>query len=101
MLTSHNFVQVLRDAFLENQTSQDFEAACKPKVLGTKNLDIVSRVSCPKLKHFVVFSSVTSGRGNAGQTNYGFANSVTERICEDRHNAGFPAVKVFLKKKSI
>uniref|UniRef100_A0A1B0AA75 oleoyl-[acyl-carrier-protein] hydrolase n=1 Tax=Glossina pallidipes TaxID=7398 RepID=A0A1B0AA75_GLOPL len=46
---------------------------------------------CPRLEHFVVFSSVSCGRGNAGQTNYGMANSVMERIIEDRLKSGFPA----------
>lgn len=85
--------QVLRDAFLENQTPQDFEIVSKPKVNGTKNLDLVTRMCCPELEYFVVFSSVSCGRGNAGQTNYGFANSVMERICESRHEAGFPGVR--------
>jgi len=83
---------VLRDAFLENQTPKDFDTVSKPKVVGTKNLDVVTRKSCPTLDHFVVFSSVSCGRGNAGQTNYGFANSVMERICEARQEAGLPGV---------
>jgi fatty acid synthase len=45
---------------------------------------------CPSLKHFVVFSSVSCGMGNAGQSNYGFANSVMERIVEKRREAGLP-----------
>lgn len=48
----------------------------------------------PHLKHFVIFSSVSCGRGNAGQTNYGMANSVMERIIEQRHRAGLPAKAV-------
>jgi hypothetical protein len=47
----------------------------------------------------VVFSSITSGRGNVGQTNYGYANSVMERICEQRKKNGLPGkisvIKVF------
>lgn len=49
---------------------------------------------CPNLKHFVIFSSVSCGRGNTGQTNYGMANSVMERICENRHSEGLPALAV-------
>ncbi|XP_025199126.1 fatty acid synthase-like isoform X2 [Melanaphis sacchari] len=89
-----NLAAVLRDAFLENQTPQDFEIVSKPKVTGTKNLDTVTRKSCPELDHFVVFSSVSCGRGNAGQTNYGFANSVMERICEARQEAGLPGLAI-------
>lgn len=43
---------------------------------------------------FVVFSSVSCGRGNAGQTNYGMSNSVMERICESRKMAGYPALAI-------
>lgn len=83
---------MLRDAFIENLTADDFAVVSKPKVTGTKNLDVVSRQACPHLDYFVVFSSVSCGRGNAGQSNYGFANSVMERICEARQAAGLPGV---------
>ena len=49
---------------------------------------------CPDLEHFVVFSSVICGHGNFNQTNYGFANSVMERICERRRDDGLPALAV-------
>ena len=49
---------------------------------------------CPALRHFVVFSSVSCGRGNAGQTNYGMNNSIMERICEARVRDGFPGLAV-------
>ena len=41
-----------------------------------------------------MFSSVSCGRGNAGQSNYGMANSVMERICEQRKVEGFPALAI-------
>lgn len=49
---------------------------------------------CPQLEHFVVFSSVSCGLGNIGQTNYGMSNSIMERICEDRKKAGLPGLAV-------
>lgn len=62
----------------------------------------VTRQKCPELDYFVVFSSVSCGRGNAGQSNYGFANSTMERICEQRRHDGFPgngaALKNLVKK---
>lgn len=61
-----------------------------PKSTATKYLDQISRTLCPQLKYFVVFSSV-SCRGNAGQSNYGLANSIMERICEKRVSDGLPA----------
>lgn len=49
---------------------------------------------CPNLEHFVVFSSISCGLGNAGQTNYGFTNSIMERICEDRRSHNLPALAI-------
>jgi len=78
----------------ENQTEEDFKASAGPKAVATSLLDKYSRTMCPELKHFVIFSSVSCGRGNAGQTNYGMSNSVMERICEIRHSEGLPALAV-------
>uniref|UniRef100_A0AAN0MN29 Fatty acid synthase n=1 Tax=Bubalus bubalis TaxID=89462 RepID=A0AAN0MN29_BUBBU len=89
-----NLAVVLRDAMLENQTPEFFQDVNKPKYNGTLNLDRVTREACPELDYFVVFSSVSCGRGNAGQTNYGFANSTMERICEKRRHDGLPGLAV-------
>lgn len=83
---------------MENQTEEDFRAVCKAKVDATAALDLVSR-SCKQLEHFVAFSSVSCGRGNPGQSNYGFANSVMERICELRRASGLPGVSIDLFQK--
>ncbi|XP_044734384.1 fatty acid synthase-like [Chrysoperla carnea] len=90
----YNLAVILRDALFENQSIENFQTSFRGKVLGTKYLDEVSRTLCPELRHFVVFSSVSCGRGNAGQTNYGMANSVMERICEERHASGYPALAI-------
>ncbi|KAM5273320.1 fatty acid synthase [Ctenodactylus gundi] len=89
-----NLAVVLRDAMLENQTPELFQDVNKPKYSGTLNLDRVTREACPDLDYFVAFSSVSCGRGNAGQTNYGFANSTMERICEQRRHDGLPGLAV-------
>ena len=81
----------MKDGLLTNITRENFDVVCKPKVIGSSNLDKVTRQLCSdSLDWFVVFSSVSCGRGNAGQSNYGYANSVMERICEDRKKNGFP-----------
>lgn len=73
---------------------QAFKDVCEPKCTGTANLDNETRELCSdSLDWFVVFSSVSCGRGNAGQSNYGFANSSMERICEKRKQDGFPGIK--------
>ncbi|XP_036196044.1 fatty acid synthase [Myotis myotis] len=89
-----NLAMVLRDAMLENQTPELFQDVSKPKYSGTLHLDRVTREACPELDYFVAFSSVSCGRGNAGQTNYGFANSTMERICERRRHDGLPGLAV-------
>ena len=45
-------------------------------------------VKIPTFSRFVAFSSVTAGRGNVGQTAYGWVNSCMERIVEQRRHAG-------------
>lgn len=89
-----NLAAVLRDGLLENLTDEDFQIVCKPKVTATKLLDEYSRSLCPELDYFVCFSSVSCGRGNIGQTNYGLANSAMERICEQRQVSGFPGTAI-------
>jgi fatty acid synthase len=87
-------LQVLRYAILVNQTEADFVASARPKALATHHLDELSRQMCPHLRHFVVFSSLECGHGGAGQTNYGMANSIMERICETRVRDGLPGLAV-------
>lgn len=89
-----NLAAVLRDAMMENQSEADFKTVCRPKVDGSKMLDLVSRSMAPELDYFVNFSSVSCGRGNASQANYGLANSAMERICEARQAAGLPGVAI-------
>lgn len=89
-----NLAMVLRDGMLENQSPELFQDVSKPKYSGTLNLDRVTREACPELDYFVAFSSVSCGRGNTGQTNYGFANSTMERICEVRRHEGLPGLAV-------
>ncbi|KAL2715950.1 fatty acid synthase-like [Vespula squamosa] len=89
-----NLAVSLKDSICRNQTPQTFEESFKGKARATKCLDEVTRKLCPDLRHFVVFSSVSCGRGNAGQTNYGMANSIMERICEKRVEEGFPGLAI-------
>lgn len=76
---------------MENQSIEQFRNCFAPKACATQYLDELSRKMCPQLRYFVVFSSVSCGRGNAGQSNYGMANSVMERIIEQRYANGLPA----------
>ena len=88
-------MQVLRDGFFDNQTSDLFQEVCAPKRDGTLYLDLATRQLCgPELEWFVMFSSVSCGRGNPGQTNYGFANSTMERVCEKRRHNGLAGMYI-------
>ncbi|XP_012270411.1 fatty acid synthase [Orussus abietinus] len=89
-----NLAAVLRDALISDLEEAHFKAVALPKIDGTKNLDVASRKLCPALDYFVVFSSVSCGRGNIGQTNYGLANSAMERIVEQRQANGLPGLAI-------
>ncbi|KAG5674223.1 hypothetical protein PVAND_004203 [Polypedilum vanderplanki] len=86
-----NFAAVIRDAEFENHTIEDFKQSLAPKFLATKFLHELSLKYCPKLKYFVGYSSIICGRGYPGQTTYGMANSIMERIIEKRHEMRLPA----------
>ncbi|XP_012280372.1 fatty acid synthase [Orussus abietinus] len=89
-----NLALVLRDDLLKNLSVEAFQDLLDVKAGSTKRFDVLSREMCPHLRHFVVFSSMASGRGNQGQTNYGMANSIMERICERRKYDGLPALAI-------
>ncbi|MFH4976009.1 hypothetical protein AB6A40_002718 [Gnathostoma spinigerum] len=90
-----HLAMVLRDCLFENQNVQNFKDAAEAKYYGTTNLDNATRELCGKeLRWFVVFSSITSGRGNAGQTNYGWSNSTMERMIEHRQADGLPGIAI-------
>ncbi|XP_029644700.1 fatty acid synthase isoform X1 [Octopus sinensis] len=90
-----HLAMVLSDSLMEEQTIESYQKVFAPKVIGTKHLDQASRELCKSsLEWFVVFSSVSCGRGNMGQSNYGFANSVMERICEKRHMDNLPGLAI-------
>ncbi|KAG7203861.1 hypothetical protein KM043_017915 [Ampulex compressa] len=89
-----NVAVVLKNNICTKQTPESFEESFKPKAWATKRLDEVSRKLCPMLRHFVVFSSISCGGGNAKQTNYRVSNSVMERIREKRVEEGFPGLAI-------
>ncbi|CAF0706992.1 unnamed protein product [Brachionus calyciflorus] len=87
---------LLEDSLIENQTVEKYRRVINIKYKGALNLDKLTRDSeiMDDSSYFVVFSSVTSGRGNLGQSNYGFANSSMERICEMRRKMGKNAIAI-------
>lgn len=89
-----NLAVVLRDGIFANQTPSSFSESFAPKVMATAHLDKLSRTMCPKLAYFVAFSSFTSGYGNPGQSNYGMANSMLEKIIENRRRSKIPGLSI-------
>ncbi|XP_059143968.1 fatty acid synthase-like [Physella acuta] len=86
---------VLKDGLFENQTPENFAAVSGPKAGTTQHLDKLTReVYGDRELWFVVFSSQSCSRGTAGQTNYGYANSAMERICERRRSDGFHGLAI-------
>ncbi|XP_074596261.1 fatty acid synthase-like [Brevipalpus obovatus] len=89
-----NSTLVMNDALFMDQTEETFAKVCASKVNITYNMDKISREMCPSLDYFVVFSSVASGRGNIGQTNYSLANSYMESVCERRRRDGLHGLAI-------
>lgn len=81
---------VLDNEYFVNMTPEKFGNVFPSKVDAARYLDEISRAKCHQIDHFVVFSSIASGRGGVTQSNYAMANSVTERIVEQRRNDGLP-----------
>ena len=89
-----NTAVVYKDGLYQDQYVSQFKEVCGPKSEASKHLDRLSRKLCPELDYFVTFSSISANRGNAGQTNYNFANAVMDSICQERRRIGLPALSI-------
>lgn len=67
---------------------------CKLLFLCTFITTVSRCSSAVNIFSFAVFSSISCGRGNPGQTNYGWSNSVMERIVEKRRADGYPGLAI-------
>ncbi|XP_054160842.1 fatty acid synthase-like [Oppia nitens] len=85
---------LLNDLLLENQTTDTFGSTVASKYAIFANLDQMTRKLDIKLDYFVVFSSLIAGKGNGGQSNYAFGNSMCERLCEQRSGDGLKALAI-------
>ncbi|MDG4826234.1 type I polyketide synthase [Asanoa sp. WMMD1127] len=83
---------VLADAALLTVADDQFETVWRPKVQGARALH--AAVAGHKLDWFVVFSSMASLIGNAGQTVYAAANSWLDGFAEWRSAQGLPTLAV-------
>ena len=89
-----NGAMVLRDRPFGRMTAEEFEAAMRPKALGTQNLDKLFHAD--RLDFFVLFASGTAVVGNAGQANYSAANMFMASLAEGRRRRGVAASVIYL-----
>jgi acyl transferase domain-containing protein/NADPH:quinone reductase-like Zn-dependent oxidoreductase/short-subunit dehydrogenase len=83
---------VLDDGILPQQTWQRFAAVLAPKVAGGWSLHLLTRAQ--PLDFFVLYSSVASLLGSAGQGSYVTANTFLDALAHHRHARGLPATSV-------
>jgi len=83
---------VLDDGVLVQQDRNRFEQVLAPKVRGGWLLDRLTR--CDPLDWFVMFSSVASILGSAGQTNYSAANAFLDLLARERSTRGLPGLSI-------
>jgi acyl transferase domain-containing protein/acyl carrier protein len=83
---------VLEDALLLNLDRDLLQRVLAPKVSGAWNLH---RLTAERpLDFFVLFSSLSSVFGHAGQGNYAAANAFLDALAWHRHARGLPALTV-------
>ncbi|MFZ2753177.1 MAG: type I polyketide synthase, partial [Lysobacteraceae bacterium] len=74
---------VLRDSYIRNKTREEMQAVFAPKILGTLLLDEATRDE--PLDFFAMFSSLAALAGNAGQSDYSFANHFMDAFSAHRN----------------
>jgi FkbH-like protein len=74
---------VLRDSFIAKKEKAEIDAVLAPKVQGTLLLDTATRDQ--DLDFFVLFSSLSGVLGNAGQSDYAYANHFLDSFSEWRN----------------
>jgi NAD(P)-dependent dehydrogenase (short-subunit alcohol dehydrogenase family)/acyl carrier protein len=83
---------VLDDGVITEQTVDRFEHVARPKMLGAWNLH---RFTEPRaLDFFVLYGSVASVLGSAGQANYAAANAFLDGLAEYRRALGLSATVI-------
>jgi len=73
---------VIEDNLLANKPIESMKKVMDPKMQGTVNLDLVTKLE--PLDFFLVFSSLTAVLGNAGQCDYGAANGFMDAFMAHR-----------------
>jgi len=83
---------VLDDGIVQQQRWSRFETVLRPKVAGAWNLHrLTARLP---LEHFVLFSSVASLVGSAGQANHCAATAFEDALAHHRRALGLPGLSI-------
>jgi len=83
---------LLDDRMVARLDGESIEHALRPKVAGAWNLHLLTKDS--HLDHFVMFSSLASLVGPAGQGNYAAGNAFLDALAHYRGAAGLPALSI-------
>jgi acyl transferase domain-containing protein/acyl carrier protein len=81
---------VLDDRVVARLNAEALAAVFSPKIAGAWNLHLLTKDL--ELDHFVLFSSLASLVGSAGQGNYAAANAALDSLAGCRHAEGLPAI---------
>ncbi|MBF0119026.1 MAG: SDR family NAD(P)-dependent oxidoreductase [Desulfobacterales bacterium] len=73
---------IIKDGYIQNKTKEEVEAVFAPKISGTIYLDEATKDE--NLDFFVLFSSISAITGNAGQSDYAYANSFMDNFADYR-----------------
>lgn len=83
---------IVRDGTLPQQTWPQFAQVMSPKITGTWHLHQLTQTI--DLDFFVMFSSIASLWGSAGQSNYAAANAFMDTLAHYRQQHGLPAQSI-------
>jgi len=89
-----NLGMVLADGLFNRMTAQQWSTPIIAKKAISENFDQVFCEQECNPDFFVTFSSVSAGLGNAGQTNYGYANSCLDTLIRSRNAKGLSGLSV-------
>src|SRR5262249_36275060 len=83
---------VLDDGVIQEQAPARFATVLQPKAYGAFNLHLATHELT--LDFFVLYSSVASTLGSAGQSNYAAASAFLDSLAPYRRASGLPAVSI-------
>ncbi|CAD7955255.1 unnamed protein product [Amoebophrya sp. A120] len=89
-----NLGMVLADGLFHKMEGNQWATPILAKGIITENFSEVAQKLNLEFDHFVCFSSVSAGLGNAGQTNYGFANAELDHLIRMRNQNGLSGLSL-------